>query len=416
MAQSDDWEGVDLGPASGMVAAMAEANALEPTYKEARNRSDWPQWEAAIEVELENLQAAGTWEVVKRPASTNVVDSKWVFRIKKNADSGIDKYKAHLVAHGFTQVYGVYYYETFAPVPKLASIRSILAIAACNDWPIDMFDFHSEFLNGELDADEDIYMEQPPHHAIANPTQYIVKLHKTIYSLKQARKKWYDLLSRSLADIGFRKSEADPAVFHAHVGNNIIILAIHVDDCTITSSSELLQNNFKARIGEKFKLTNLGPISWLLGFAITRDHAARTITLSQCAYIETILRQFNFDDCKPLAMPMDPNTQLSKDQSPTSVEEIVEMSAVPYRESVGSLNWAAIGTRPDIVFVVGTLSQYLENPGRVHWEAVKWVFRYLQGTKDWKLTYGGATRGIVGFTDADSASVATVVTDAFRKN
>jgi hypothetical protein len=216
MAQSDGWEVIDLevgDMASGMVAAMAEADALEPTYEEARNRSDWPQWKAAIEVELENLQVAGTWDVVERPASTNVVDSKWVFRIKKNADGSIDKYKARLVARGFTQVYGVDYYETFAPVAKLASIRSILAIAARNDWPIDMFDFHSAFLNGELDVDEDIYMEQPPNHAAADPDRYVVKLHKSIYGLKQAGKKWYDSLSRSLADIGFQKSEADPAIY-----------------------------------------------------------------------------------------------------------------------------------------------------------------------------------------------------------
>jgi hypothetical protein len=404
MAQSDDWEVVDLDVDSGMAAAMAEADALEPTYEEARGRSDWPQWKAAIDVELENLRAAGTWDVVERPASSNVVDSKWVFKLKKNADGTIDKYKARLVARGFTQIYGVDYYETFAPVAKLASIRTLLAIAARNDWPIDMFDFHSAFLNGELDDDEDIYMEQPPDHPVDDPDRFVVKLHKSIYGLKQAGKKWYDSLSRSLADIGFQKSEADPAVFYAHAGGDVVILAIHVDDCTITSSSVSLQEVFKARIGTKFKLTDLGAISWLLGFTITRDRAARTISLSQHAYISTILRRFNFEDCKPLAMPMDPNTQLTKEQCPTTVEEIAEMKVVPYREAVGSLNWAAVGTRPDISFVVGVLSQYLENPGRVHWEAVKRVFRYLQGTKDWRLTYGGEARGIMGFTDADGAS------------
>src|ERR1700683_2235181 len=124
---------------------------------------------------------------------------------------------------------------------------------------------------------------------------------------------------------------------------------------TLTTAQSLAvpQNNFKAQIGKKFKLTNLGPISWLLGFAITCNHAACTITLSQHAYIETILCRFNFDNCKPLTMPMDLNMQLSKDQSPTSVEAIVEMSAVPYRESVCSLNWAAVGTQLDITFVIG---------------------------------------------------------------
>ena len=175
------------------------------------------------------------------------------------------------MACGFTQVYDVDYYETFAPVAKLASIRSILTIAARNDWPIDMFDFHSAFLNNQLDADEDIYMEQPPHHTAADPDRYIVKLHKSIYSLKQAGRRWYDSLSHSLADIGLQKSEADPAIFYVHIGSEVVILAIHVDDCTITGSSVTLQNNFKARIAARFKLTDLGPILWLLGFAITCD-------------------------------------------------------------------------------------------------------------------------------------------------
>lgn len=247
-------------------------------------------------------------------------------------------------------------------------------------------------------------MEQPRHHETANRKTHVVKLLKTLYSLKQAGRRWYDSLSRSLAELGFSKTEADPAVFHARVENDVVILAIHVDDCTISSSSTALQNDFKLRVGQKFKLTDLGPISWLLGFAVHRDRQARTISLSQHSYIETILRRFNFEDCKPLSIPMDPNTQLSKDQSPTTVKEQADMKAVLYREAVGLLNWAAVGMRPDISFAIGQLSQYLENPGRVHWEAAKHIFRYLQGTKGWKLTYGGEKSGLEGYTNVDGSS------------
>jgi len=405
MAELDDeWVAVNLGgDASGMSAAMAEADALEPTYDEAKTRSDWPQWQDAIQVELDNLKAAGTWEIVERLRDTNVVDSKWVFRVKKDADGNISKWKARLVARGFTQVYGVDYFETFAPVAKLASIRTILAIAARNNWDISMFDFHSAYLNGELD--EDIYMEQPPYYETADRGRYVVKLNKTLYGLKQAGKKWYDSLCRSLADIGFKKTEADPAVFFVHAGNHVVILAIHVDDSTMTGSSVTLQNEYKARINAKFQLTDLGPISWLLGLAITRDRASRTLSLSQHSYIDTLLRRFNLEDCKPLAQPLDPHVQFSKDQCPTTVEEKAAMKAVPYREAVGALNWVAVGTRPDISFAVGQLAQYMENPGRVHWEAVKRVLRYLKGTRDWKLVYGGGdARGLEGFADADGAT------------
>jgi len=168
MAELDDeWVAVNLGgDASGMSTAMSETDAFELTYDEAKTRSNWPHWQDAIRVELDNLKAAGTWEIVERLRDTNVVDSKWVFHVKKDADGNISKWKAQLVARGFTQVYGVDYFETFAPVAKLASIHTILAIVARNNWDISMFDFHSAYLNGELD--EDIYMEQPPYYETAD--------------------------------------------------------------------------------------------------------------------------------------------------------------------------------------------------------------------------------------------------------
>ena len=118
---------------TGVMAAITvvstEEDELEPSYEQACRRSDWPQWKQAIDVELENLKAAGTWEIVERPEGVNVVDSKWVFRMKKDAKGKVIKWKARLVARGFTQIYGVNYFETFAPVVRLALIRIILAIA-----------------------------------------------------------------------------------------------------------------------------------------------------------------------------------------------------------------------------------------------------------------------------------------------
>jgi hypothetical protein len=132
-----------------------------------------------------------------------------------------------------------------------------------------MFDFHTAYLNRQLN--EEIFMEQPPDYKMADRKCYVVKLHKSLYGLKQAGKKWYDSLCPLLADIGFKRTEADPAVFHVHAGNNIIILAIHVDDSTLTGSSVALQEEYKAHINVKFQLTDLGPITWLLGLTITRD-------------------------------------------------------------------------------------------------------------------------------------------------
>ena len=158
---------------STMVTAVSDTEALEPkVIGEAKKHLDWPKWKAAIQAELDALTKTKTWQVVERPKGRNVVQCKWVFKIKKDAEGKIEHYKTHLVAKGFTQVENVNYYETWAPVAKLASIRTILALAAHHGLNIDMFDFHNAFLNGELDDNEEVYMEQPPGHEDRDPRNF----------------------------------------------------------------------------------------------------------------------------------------------------------------------------------------------------------------------------------------------------
>ena len=158
---------------SAMAAAVSDAEALElKTIGEAKKHLDWPKWKAVIQAELDALTKMKTWQVVERPKGRNVVQCKWVFKIKKDAEGKIECYKARLVAKGFTQVENVDYYKTWAPVAKLASIHTILALAACHDWDIDMFNFHNAFLNRELDDNREVYMEQPPGHEDRDPHNF----------------------------------------------------------------------------------------------------------------------------------------------------------------------------------------------------------------------------------------------------
>jgi hypothetical protein len=358
----------------------------------------------AINIELENLKASGTWELVERPSGANVVDCRWVLRIKKNAAGEIEKYKARLVAKGFTQIYGIDYYETYAPVARLASFRLLLATAARNSWPIDTFDFDSAYLNCVLSEDEVIYLEQPIGHETEDRRKWVWKLKKSLYGLKQGAKNWYDALHTALGKLGFERTEADHGVFLKKFLKDLIILAVHVDDCMVTGSSTSLVSKFKVEMDKKYKLTDMGPANWLLGIKISRDFTNKTISLSQHAYIEAIITRFNFNDLKPSSIPIDPSAPLSRSQSPSKLEDIVKMKNVPYREAVGSLMYAAMGTRPDIAFATSTVAQFSDNPGWVHWEAVKRIFKYLLGTKKLELVYGGEERGLVGYVDADGAS------------
>jgi hypothetical protein len=125
--------------------------------------------------------------------------------------------------------------------------------------------------------------------------------------------------------------------------------------------------------------------------------------VSQHAYIDSILRRYNFNELKPLSAPMDPSIRLTSDQSPATTAEHAIMRDKPYREAVGALNWAALTTRPDIAFAVATVTRFAANPGIPHWEAVKQIFRYLKGTHDLWLTYGETSRVLEGYADADGS-------------
>ncbi len=279
----------------------------------------------------------------------------------------------------------------------------VLALAAHHNWEIEAFDFNSTYLNGELEGNEEIYMQEPPGYE-SSGGESVKRLRKVLYGLKQAGRKWYDALSRALADLGFRVSDADPGVFTARLGKELLVLAVHVDDCILTGSSAKLIAQYKQKLNEHYELTDLGPVDYLLGIKVTRNRETHTISLSQSGYIKAILARFLLNDAKPLDTPMLPGADYSKKDSPTSPTEVARMKKVPYREALGSLMYASVATRPDISFAVSTLSQFLENPGEAHWEAVKRIFRYLSGTRGLALTYGRDSHDLLGYTDADGAS------------
>ncbi len=392
----------------GMLAENMDPEELDPqSIEECRRRSDWPLWDIAILEELDTLKKAGTYVEVEKPNGVNVVGCKWVFRIKRDADGNIVRRKARLVAQGFSQVPGVDYFDTYAPVAKLASIRAILAIAARLDLELHQVDIKGAYLNGELGPEEVIYMKHPP--GIKPPNIFtVLRLIKTLYGLKQSGRRWYQKFKEILFKLGFRQCDVDQAVFYRlDDKKGFMVLAVHVDDCTLAAKSLEVIAAFKKELSEHVEVTDLGELHWLLGMEIKRDRDARTLHISQKSYIEGILRRYGMDDHKPLSTPMDPNVHLSTSQCPTTPADIALMRDVDYRGMLGALMYAALGTRPDIAYAVSTLSRFSTNPGPAHLNAVKRVFRYLAGTKSLWLTYGGVSDsddgGLKGYADADGS-------------
>ena len=292
---------------------------------------------------MKSLADAHTWDVVEWPLNTNIISYKWVFKIKKNTAGEIDKYKVQLVACGFTQQYGVDYDEIYAPVARLTSLCLILAITAHHNWDVDVFYFHSVFLNRKLDDNEVIFMELPPGFDTQDH-DLVARLCIALYSSKQGTLKWYLCLYGTVKELSFVHMEADWSMFVVNIAHHILILALHVDNCTVTRDSATLIKAFKDEIGSHFWITDLRPISWLLGMKVTHNHTAHTISLSQELYVTDILAKYNFTNTKPVSIPLDPHIQLSEKQSPQMMGKITCMHNIPYWQAVGSLIHLASGT------------------------------------------------------------------------
>jgi len=266
-------------------------------------------------------------------------------------------------------------------------------------------DIKGAYLNGELNANEVLYMYHPPGYKVPNAGTHVLCLIKTLYGLKQSGHRWYQKLTSVFIKLGFKQCAVDQAVYYrvVIVKGELTIVVVHVDDCSIVATTLHLIEELKAGLCEHFEVTDLRELHWMLSIEIKCDRPSQVVHLLQRLYIDAILRCYNLADLKLLSTPMDHQVRLSSEQVPASAAECAMMRNVPYCKAVGALNWAALATCPDIAFAVATVARFAANPGPAHWEAVKWIFRYLLGTCDLWLTYGKVSSPLEGYADANGS-------------
>jgi histone deacetylase 1/2 len=169
----------------GTVTYSAVRSAdLEPVSVAAA--MDDPRWRAAMDAELNALLRNETWSFVPAPADINLIDSRWVFKVKHNPDGSIECFKARLVAKGFKQRHGI---DTFSPVIKPTTIRVVLSLTVMQGWHIRQLDIDNAFLHGYLE--EEVYMVQPLGFVDQHRPHHVCKLAKSLYGLKQAPRAWF---------------------------------------------------------------------------------------------------------------------------------------------------------------------------------------------------------------------------------
>ncbi|KAI3500548.1 hypothetical protein L1887_36372 [Cichorium endivia] len=351
-----------------------------------------PHWLMAMEEEMSALRSNNTWDLVPRPANSNVVGSKWIFRTKFNSDGTIDRYKARLVAQGFTQVPGLDYSLTFSPVVKSSTVRIVLSIAVMQKWPLHQLDVKNAFLNGCLT--DKVFMEQPPGFIDDQFPLHVCRLNKALYGLKQAPRAWFQRLSAFLVTLGFYCSRADPSLFVFKRGSTILYLLVYVDDIILTGNNSALIRTFITRLNTEFAIKDLGKLSYFLGLEAT--YTDDGLFLTQAKYAHDILTRAGLLESKPTSTPLSPSDQLL-----TIGDQFSDPTL--YRSLVGALQYLTI-TRPDLSYAVNQVSQFLQSPTVDHFQAVKRILRYVKGTLSFGLHFRRPqSSSILGYSDADWA-------------
>ena len=385
----------------GEWANIAVTGSDPNTFKQAMKSPSSENWKKAMYEEFSSLTKHKTWDLVDLPDRANLVGCKWVFKTKRRADGEIDKFKSRLVAQGYSQEEGVDFDEVFAPVAKYKSIRTVLAIANQLNLDVHQMDVKTAFLNGDLN--EDIYMKQPEGFVSKKFPAKVCKLNKSLYGLKQSARMWNMKIDEYLKAAKYTQSEADPCIYYRTEivdGKTLImIIAVYVDDTILLSNDTDLMLLEKKRLSERFEMDDRGEIHYILGMEVKRNREEKTMTISQKSYLESVLARFDMQNCNPVGTPLEAGkkfVKISDDEEPVDVRK--------YQAAIGSLNYAAIATRPDLSVAVSMLSQHMRNPSADHWSGVKRVLRYIRGTIDFGLKFTYSDNFVLhGFADADWA-------------
>jgi hypothetical protein len=288
---------------TGIYAGLAvdPDELIEPlTYEDAISSPQAAQWKAAMEDEINSLLQNETWVLVENPSGRKPIQNRWVYKIKRDSHGGI-KFKARLVAKGFSQRPGIDYNETYSPVVKHDSIRTILSLSAVLDLELLQLDVKTAFLNGEIT--EELYMDQPS--GFKEDNQKVCLLKKSLYGLKQASRAWNLKFNHFLVEYGFTRSGADSCVYFQKDENHTTIIAIWVDDGLLCSSHQTKLDEIVKYLSDQFEITS-GPVDHFVGLEISRDRPKKLIHVSQQSYVKKILARFGVEDCKPRNIPGDP--------------------------------------------------------------------------------------------------------------
>lgn len=363
-------------------------------------------WVEAMNTELAALELNQTWTLTTLPPNKKAIGCKWIYKTKYKADGTMDRKKARLVILGCHQIYGEDYAETFAPVAKLTTLRTLLAVAAMTGWDAIQMDVTNAFLHGDLH--ETVFMKLPKGYTHIGSriklndtypqpaTNLVCQLHKSLYGLKQAPRQWFFKLSTTLVNMNFAQSKADYSMFTQTTDQHITVVLAYVDDLLICGNNQSKISQLKQLLSTQFHMKDLGPVRYFLGLEVDRTDAG--FFLSQQKYTKDLLTAYGMLNTKPLKLPLDSHLKLSATKGDLLPNPVI------YQRLMGKLIYLTI-TRPDLSFSVQLLSQFMQAPTTVHYQAAKRLLRYLAGTISQGILLASSSAAqLTAYCDSDWAS------------
>uniref|UniRef100_A0A1J3F7G4 Retrovirus-related Pol polyprotein from transposon TNT 1-94 n=1 Tax=Noccaea caerulescens TaxID=107243 RepID=A0A1J3F7G4_NOCCA len=378
-----------------------DLNHEEPQcYHEAMNSPEWVEWNDSMGEEMTSLAKNKTWIIVDRPKDKKVIGCRWLYRKKPGIpEVELRRFKSRLVARGFTQREGIDYDEVFAPVVKHVSIRILMSAVVNQDLELEQMDVKTAFLHGDLD--QELFMEQPEGFEVDKDKDQVCLLKKSLYGLKQSPRLWNKKFNQFITGEKFIRSHQDSCVYVKKVEGGYVYLLLYVDDMLIAAKEMAEIDRLKSALSSEFEMKDMGAASRILGIDIKRDRKEGVLYLSQSSYLEKVVKRFNMGEAKSVNTPIGGHFKLS---AVKEVSECIDTEKYPYSSAVGSVMYAMIGTRPDIAYAIGLISRFMSKPGIMHWEAVKWLLRYIRGTADLNLVFTkNKNFSVQGYCDSDFA-------------
>jgi hypothetical protein len=373
-------------------------DGVATSYDQAMKSTEKDLYIAAMQAEVEGMKSQKVYELAEIPEGRKSIKGKWVFRKKFDMFGKLIKIKARWVAKGFTQIHGQDYFETFAAVAKLKSVRTFLAIASALSLRVYQHDVPQAFLGTPLE--EELWIDQI--QGFEDGTTMKCRLHKTLYGLKQSPREFNKSVHSFITENGFTQCIQDSCIYYKREGNKVIYFLLYVDDCLISGNDSSFTVNFQEKYKKHFKIVeSTSPAEWFLGLHIERSNTG-SYSINQNQYVRDKLKEFETVVGLGKAsqvLPNNLNELLDKAEKSDQVEP-----DFPYRNMVGSLMYAMTGTRFDIAFAISIVSKFLANPKKIHCDLVRHIFKYLRGNPEFYIRYKPGKVLLECFADAAYAN------------